>query len=96
MTYRLHLKNKKRFFSLVALLGFVLILFATVISAGATTVPEAQTELLIVHSGDTLWELASTHCGGEDIRSYIDDVKEINQLENGSIYSGQKLLLPVR
>jgi len=96
MTYRLHLKNKKRFFSLLALIGFVFVLLSTVISAGASTVPECQTELMVVRSGDTLWEIASARGVKGDIRSYIAEVKVLNKMENGSIYSGQKLLLPVR
>lgn len=96
MTYRLHLKNRKRFFILMALLGFIVILSATILSAGASTRPEANTVLVTVQAGDTLWDLASGHCGKGDIRSYISDVKRLNEMENSVIYAGQSLLLPVR
>lgn len=96
MTYRLHLKNRRRFFSLLALLGFIIVLLSSVISAGASTTPETQTALLVVSSGDTLWDIATEYCTKGDIRNYIADVMRINQLEDGTIYSGQSLLLPVR
>ncbi len=96
MTYRLHLKNRKRFFFLMAMLGFVIVLLSSVISAGASTTSEVRTELLVVSSGDTLWDIAAEHSTKGDIRNYISDVKKMNQMENGTIYAGQSLLLPVK
>ena len=96
MTHRLHLKNRRRFFSLLALLGFIIVLLSSVISAGASTTTETQTALLVVSSGDTLWDIAAEYCTKGDIRNYITDVMSMNQMEDGTIYSGQSLLLPVR
>jgi hypothetical protein len=96
MTYRLHLKNRKRFFFLMAILGFVIVILSTIISAGASTAAEERTELLVVSSGDTLWEIASEYSTKGDIRDYISDVIHLNGLKDGTIYAGQSLLLPVR
>lgn len=96
MTYRLHLKNRRRFFLLMALLGFLVILSATILSAGASTRLEAETVLVTVQAGDTLWDLAADHCEKGDIRSYISEIKRLNEMENSIIYAGQSLLLPVR
>ncbi len=96
MTYRLHLKNRRRFFLLMALLGFLAILSATILTAGASTRAEANTVLVTVQAGETLWDLATVHCANGDIRSYISDVKHLNEMENSIIYAGQSLLLPVR
>jgi hypothetical protein len=96
MTYRLHLKNRKRFFFLMGILGFVIVLLSTVISAGASTASEERTELLVVSSGDTLWDIAAGHSTKGDIRNYIADVMRMNDLKDGTIYSGQSLLLPIR
>ena len=96
MTYRYHLKNRKRFFFLMALLGFIIILSATILTAGASTRSEARTMLVTVQAGETLWDLAAVHCANDDIRSYISDVKHLNEMNDSIIYAGQSLLLPVR
>ena len=96
MTYRLHLKNRKRFFFLMAMVGLVIVLLSTVISAGAATTTEERTEVLVVSPGDTLWDIAMEHRTKGDIRNYIADVKKMNQLAEGTIYAGQTLLLPIR
>lgn len=50
---------------------------------------------LIVEHGDTLWSIASSRISeGQDIRSYINKVKKLNQLTSTYLYEGQILLLP--
>jgi len=49
-----------------------------------------------VEQGDTLWSLAKPHFNGKmDYREYIYQIKSLNQLEQGLIYPGQKLRIPL-
>lgn len=96
MKYRLHLKNKRRFLSLMSFLGILVILFASILSAGANSKVEPETEFFVVKSGDTMWEIATHRVDKGDIRSYIADVRHLNGMDNNTIYAGQGLLLPVR
>lgn len=49
-----------------------------------------------VQSGDTLWEIASMYeHGNKDIREYIYNIKEINNLKSGLISTGQILDIPI-
>ena len=37
-----------------------------------------------IHSGDSLWSIAASHCGSEEnrvIRSYVDELCRINHME---------------
>ena len=48
-----------------------------------------------VHSGDTLWAIASLHlASGDDVRLLVEDIRAINGLENSVIHPGQVLLIP--
>lgn len=96
MTMRLRLKNGKRFFFLMSLLVVIVVLLASVLSAAARTPQSLQTDFIVVMEGDTLWEIAETHCTRGDIRSYIADVRKLNGMDDARIFAGQGLLLPVR
>lgn len=50
---------------------------------------------VIVTQGDTLWSIASLHAAkGQDVREYVFQIKQLNDLKNVTIHAGQKLLLP--
>jgi hypothetical protein len=47
-----------------------------------------------VQSGDTLWGLASEYCpDGVDYRVWIAAVRDLNDMDGGYIYEGQKIYL---
>lgn len=47
-----------------------------------------------VQSGDTLWGLAEDHCpDGVDYREWIAAVRDINDMDGGYIYEGQKIYI---
>ena len=96
MTHRYHLANRRRFFFLMSCMGVVFILFASILSAGANSVPQDNTDFIVVMQGDTLWDIAEQHCAQGDIRSYLSEVRVLNGLDDSTIYAGQGLLLPVR
>lgn len=48
-----------------------------------------------VQQGDTLWDIANTYQpSGTNIRTYIEEIKLLNDLDNNAIYVGQLLYLP--
>ncbi|RBY88184.1 hypothetical protein DQ244_16725 [Blastococcus sp. TBT05-19] len=52
------------------------------------------TSSVVVERGDTLWAIASSVAGDEDVRVVIDEIVELNALDGGAIEPGQVLLLP--
>lgn len=52
-------------------------------------------EAVTVRAGDSLWSIARERVPEhKDIRAYIYEMKEINQLESSMLYEGMLLLLP--
>ena len=50
-----------------------------------------------VHAGDTLWSIAEKNNTSDmDVREFIDDIKEKNDLASAEIQEGQKLLIDDR
>ena len=49
-----------------------------------------------VQRGDTLWSIASEHCGGPErsVRSIVKEIRTINDLSSDTIQYGQYLLVP--
>jgi LysM repeat protein len=59
--------------------------------AGAT----AEEHMIVVHTGDTLWEIAKQFTDGkQDIRFVIYLIKDRNNLQSSEIMPGQKLIIP--
>lgn len=84
----------------VSLLLMLLMLTGTgVVTAFAAAsddhVQKEQT-IVVVKSGDTLWEIAASHKPkGQDTRIYIAAIKRLNGLSSGSIQAGDTLVLPI-
>ncbi|WP_179090119.1 LysM peptidoglycan-binding domain-containing protein [Paenibacillus sp. FSL H8-0548] len=50
---------------------------------------------IIVHTGDTLWDIAKRYSdGSQDVRYIIFMIKDRNQLQTSQIIPGQKLIIP--
>lgn len=60
--------------------------------------PEEATmeeQIIIVHSGDTLWEIAKQYTdGSNDIRYIVYMIKDRNDLQSAEIKPGQRLIIP--
>ena len=56
---------------------------------------EASYQVITVRYGDTLWGIAGQHASdmGEDIRTYIGNLQEINHLSGDRIREGERLLI---
>lgn len=48
----------------------------------------------VVAPGETLWGLAGHYAPKEDPRRYIYDLDQLNHLGAGSIFPGERLILP--
>jgi len=47
-----------------------------------------------VARGDTLWDIASVHSGGRDVRVVVSEIKRANRLKTADIEPGQLLTIP--
>jgi len=94
MRRRYRLKNKKRFAFIISLIVLAVTFAGFITSAGASSPQPDEHKVIRVEKGDTLWEIASTHSDNIDIRKYIYNIKQLNNLTGDTIYEGQVLLLP--
>jgi len=78
---------------LVALLGIGLLVSNGAGAALHAGTPE-PTHTIVVAPGDTLWDLASEAAGGDDVRSMIAHIEEINGLAGANLSAGQTLRIP--
>jgi predicted Zn-dependent protease len=59
----------------------------------ATETPEA-TEVVTVGTGDTLWDIAAERPDDGDVLDMVGHIKELNDLDSGTLMAGQKLRVP--
>lgn len=63
--------------------------------ATSDEVPNRTTRVLMIHSGDTLWDIAYGLTAGQGTDAMVRNLMEMNGLESGLILPGQKLRVPV-
>ena len=81
----------------------ILMLFSAVyfgqgiLNMEASTVPMQQ-ELVVVHSGDTLWTIATRWTeDNEDVREVLYRIQQTNKLQgNGFLQPGQRIIVPIK
>src|SRR5689334_10575882 len=86
---------------LVLFLGALLAVFvlAVVVMGGSSASTEstgtpAATERIVVAPGQTLWQIASAHSDGNDVRATVDAIEKLNALDSAMLYAGQELFVP--
>ena len=80
---------------LSVLLATVCIVFLLIGGAADAEEPPGPTIEYVVAQGDTLWEIASQHVAtGEDVRIYIEAIKERSGIISSSLQVGQVLRIP--
>lgn len=94
MNRKFRLVNRRRFYIFVILVTIVVtsLAFAATVQ-GADNAESYRT--VVVEQGDTLWDIAGEYSKGRDLRSYIAEVKKINNLQDSVIYAGDILKMPV-
>lgn len=80
--------NKKRFITFIMTNLIILVSLFNVCLAKTETVTEDYT----VAAGDTLWSIACENAE-TDIREYIYELREINNLNDCMIYPGQTITI---
>ena len=85
----------ERIFAVVLIL-LVLNIVSAMTGVNTTTgVSLNKLKAVTVHAGDTLWSIAEKNNTSDmDVREFIDDIKEKNDLASAEIQEGQKLLIP--
>lgn len=79
----------------LGVLSLVFAAFAPNASA-ATSVESVQTQVLVVESGQTLWQIATELDPTSDPRVTIDRILDLNSLSSDAqIHAGQALLVPI-
>jgi hypothetical protein len=53
------------------------------------------TRVVLVGSGDTLWDIAAGIADDGDVRATVDQIEKLNALESGMVVAGQKLVVPL-
>lgn len=80
--------NKKRFITVITILSIMLISIFNLSFAKA----KVETENITVSAGDTLWSIACEYKkSGQDVRGYIYELRQLNNLNDCTIYPGQVL-----
>jgi len=86
------LKNKFKFFSSLFIIS--VFIFTMVYTAVVSGFKEPEYKTIIVKSGDTLWSIAERYAGDGNIREYIHNVKQINNMDSGILYENTSIIIP--
>jgi hypothetical protein len=63
--------------------------------SSAGTVPVSSEHKVVVAQGDTLWDIARVHAPkGQDIRKYVEKMKQVNHMTTSALREGEILVLP--
>ncbi len=87
----------------VLLLGLALALAVGVFLGAGSVATEhpgtpQPTRVVMVGSGDTLWDIAADAAaatGSDDVRSMVTRITRLNALESGMVLAGQRIKVPV-
>ena len=81
--------NKYKFIRSMSILVFLIV---AIFNISIATLDEAETISYTVCKGDTLWTIAGEYkADNKDIRQYIYELKQLNDMTNSNIYEGQAL-----
>ena len=89
-----HIKivNKRRF----AFFCTLCIIFTMALCGIKSATAYSDTYTITVASGDTLWDIArENNPAGRDVRKIVDDIIRLNHMTDTSLYSGDKLIIPL-
>lgn len=93
------IKNKKKFIISTTMLIFIVI-FTVLLSNKSFSNVKYEKKIIYISSGDTLWTIAqdeqqyNKYYENKSISEIVYDIKNINNLETGYIYEGEKIEIP--
>lgn len=93
MKRRYILKNKRRFYSIIIFLVTVMLSSFWAVSAHDEG-NRHEFKIIRVESGDTLWNIAREQNPNGDIRKFIYEIEEVNNLRSSTIHTGDELKIP--
>ena len=77
------------------LLAVFCVVFLMIGGFAEADAPTAAPVEYVVESGDTLWRIATANAHpDQDVRRLVADIARLSEVEAGSIFPGQVLLIP--
>ena len=93
---RIRKLKKQRQKALLFVMVFVAMVVTFVFNGNTNANEKYNVTSVTVECGDTLWSIAQEHkSDGKDIREFINEVSEFNQIDNASILIGQTIFIPM-
>ncbi|GAA1139567.1 LysM peptidoglycan-binding domain-containing protein [Nocardioides aquiterrae] len=80
--------------ALLVVLAVGFVLASGAVGTGEPGTPE-PTRVVVVGSGDTLWEIAAGLADDGDVRAMVAKIQKLNALDSGMLTAGQKLVVPI-
>ncbi len=90
--------NIKRFKTFIILSSLTISFIVFLILSSFTQVYSANIitfDNVYVQTGDTLWEIAAKYDNNLRIDEFIHKIEKLNDIENGKIYPGDTLIIPI-
>lgn len=87
--------NKRKFTKNILILIFIAVIFIICISQIFNKSKyNIETIDYIVSKNETLWSIAEQYkMPNQDVRDYIDQIKELNNMKTATIYEGQAITI---
>ena len=88
-------KMMKRRRKLTVCVGLIL-MCAFMVNLAMAKRMEAQTFKVVVKKGDSVWKIAGeNNPNNADIRRLVYEIIDMNNIEDGKIFAGQELVIPL-
>lgn len=90
--------KQRRVFFCIGVVAVFIVLVSCIKTACKSTLDRVQwaEETYIVEKGDTLWGIGSMYCPENvSLREWIDEVRDLNDLYDCVIYTGDSLIILV-
>lgn len=84
----------------VLLLSLAVVLSVGIMLAAGSVATEhpgtpKPTEIVMVGTGDTLWEISAGLADDGDVRAMMDRIEDLNALDSAMLVAGQRLRVPI-